>query len=169
MANGFQSTVRIDQTTGIVGDIVLEGATDGDPAILNSTSAANNVIGRGFRRIANNDLEVSADVAAGAVFAGILANSKRYATSGTSAGGTLAPTLILPNNSEVDLITFTAGILVELSTVATIGQNVFFATATGILAAATGTTLASHELIDGAKVVRNNISGTARLAIIALR
>ena len=169
MANGFQSTVRIDQTTGIVGDIVIEGATDGTPAILQSTDAANNVIGRAFRHVAGSDTDASADVAAGAPFAGILANSKRYATSGTASGGTLAPTLTLPNESEVDLVSFTAGILVELSTVATIGQNVFFATATGILAAATGDTLTDHELIAGGRVVRNNISGTARLAIIALR
>ena len=163
----FQSTVRIDQTTGIVGDIVLEGANDGRPGILASTSAANNVIGRAFRHIANSDLNVTADAAG--VFAGILANSKRYSTSGTAAGGTLAPTLALPNNTEVELVTFTAGILVELSTVATIGQNVFFADATGILAAATGTTLSNHTQIPGATIVRNNISGTGRLAVVQLR
>ena len=164
----FQSTVRINQTTGVVGDIVLDGPLRGQPAILNSTSAANNVIGRAMRHIANNDLEVSADAATGGIFAGILANSKLYATSGTSTGGTLAPTLVLPNNMEVELVTMTSGILVELSTVATIGQNVFFATATGILASATGTTLADHEQIPGAVIVRNNISGTGRLAIVEL-
>ena len=47
----FQSTVRINQTTGIVGDIVLDGPLIGAPAILNSTSAANNVIGRAFRHL----------------------------------------------------------------------------------------------------------------------
>ena len=164
----FQSTVRINQTTGVVGDIVLDGPLRAQPGILNSTSSANNVIGRAFRHVANNDLEVSADVGTGGIFAGILANSKRYATSGTAAGGTLAPTLALPDNLEVELVTMTSGILVELSTVATIGQNVFFATATGILAAATATTLASHEIISGATIVRNNISGSARLAIVEL-
>ena len=104
----FQSTVRIDQTTGIVGDIIIDGPMIGVPAILNSTSAANNVIGRAFRHIDSSDLEVSADAATG-VFAGILANSKVYATSGTAAGGTLAPTLVLPNNSEVELGTCYGG------------------------------------------------------------
>ena len=162
----FQSTVRVNQTTGIVGDIVLDGPLIGQPGILNSTSAANNVIGRAFRHIANNDLQVSADAASGA-FAGILINSKEYATSGTTAGGTLAPTLVLPNNMEVELITFTAGVLVQLSTDAAIGENVFYATATGILAADPGTTLADHVLIPGARVVRNNISA-AGLAIVEL-
>ena len=163
----FQSTVRIDQTSGIVGDIVLEGATDGQPGILASTSEANNVVGRAFRHVANSDSNVTADGAG--IFAGILANSKRYATSGTLTGGTLAPTLVLPNESEVELVTFTAGILVELSTVATIGQNVFYANATGILAAATGDTLSNHTLIQGATIVRNNISGAGRLAVVQIR
>ena len=161
----FQSTVRINQTSGIVGDIVLDGPLIGGPGILNSTSAANNVIGRAFRHLANQDLEVTAD-GAGA-FAGILVNSKHYATSGTTAGGTLAPTLILPNNMEVELVTATAGVLVDLSTDASIGENVFYADATGILAAAAGTTLSNHTLIDGARVVRNNISA-AGLAIVEL-
>lgn len=162
----FQSTIRVDQTTGIVGDIVLEGPVMGQPAILNSTSAANNVIGRAFRNIANNDLTVTADAAG--EFAGILINSKNYATSGTATGGTLAPTLALPNNTEVELVFFAAGILVSLSTDAAIGENVFYADATGILASAPGTTLADHTQITGSRVVRNNISA-AGLAIIELR
>ena len=164
----FQTEVRIDQTTGIVGDIVLDGPLRGQPGILNSTSAANNVIGRAFRHIAGQDLMVSADVATGSVFAGILANSKRYATSGTAAGGTLAPTLMLPNNANVTLVTMTSGILVMLATTANIGDNVFFATATGILSAASGTTLADNEIIPNATIVRNNITGSGRLAIVEL-
>ena len=164
----FQSTVRVDQTSGVVGDVILDGPLWAQPGILNSTSAVNNVIGRAFRHIANQDRQVSSDAASGAVFAGILANSKVYATSGTSAGGTLAPTLVLPNNAEVELVYGTAGILVELSTIANIGDNVFFATDTGILAANAGRTLADHELIPGSSVVRNNTSGTGRLAIISI-
>lgn len=164
---GFQSSVRIDQTTGIVGDVILDGPLWAQPAILNSTSAANNVIGRAFRHIANQDKQVSADAAEGGVFAGILANSKVYATSGPTTG-TLDATLTLPNNTEVELVYGTAGIIVELSTTANIGDNVFFATATGILASATARTLADHELIPGSSVIRNNISGTGRLAIITI-
>lgn len=164
---GFQSSVRIDQTSGIVGDVVLDGPIWSQPGILNSTSAANNVIGRAFRHIVGNDREVSADVAAGGIFAGILANSKVYATSGPVTG-TLDATLTLPNNTEVELVTGTAGIIVELSTTASIGDSVFFATATGILAAASGRILADHELIPGSAVVRNNTSGIGRLAVIQI-
>ncbi len=163
----FQSTVRIDQTTGIVGDIILDGPMRAQPGILSSTSAANNVIGRAFRHISASDTDVSADVAAGAAFAGILANSKVYATSGTTAGGTLAPTLTLPNEFEGEFVTKTSGIVVQLSTNAAIGENVFFATATGILAADPSDTLTDHEQIPNAKVVRQNIP-SAGLAIIEL-
>ena len=162
----FQQNVRINQTTGIVGDIVFDGPLRGQTGILASTSAANNVIGRGFRHVANSDSNVTADAAG--IFAGIAANSKVYASSGTAAAGTLAPTLTLPNNASVELVTMTSGILVELSTIATIGQNVFYANASGILAAASGETLANHTIIPNAAIVRNNISGAARLAIVEL-
>ena len=168
---GFQSQVRIDQTTGVIGDIIIDGPMRAQPGILSSTSAANNVIGRAFRHVANSDTDVSADVAIGRPFAGILANSKVYATSGTPVtgvdSGTLAPTLMLPNETEVELVTKTSGIVVALSTDADIGENVFFATATGILAADPSTTLANHEQIPNAKVVRQNIP-SAGLAIIEL-
>ncbi len=166
---GFQSQVRIDQTTGVVGDIILDGPMRAQPGILSSTSAANNVIGRAFRHIANSDTDVTAD--ASGVFAGILANSKVYATSGTPVtgmdSGTLAPTLLVPDQTEVELVTKTSGIVVQLSTDASIGENVFYADATGILAAAAGTTLANHTQIPNATVVRQNIP-SAGLAIIQL-
>ena len=166
---GFQSQVRINQTTGIVGDIIIDGPMRAQPGILSSTSAANNVIGRAFRNIAGSDTDVTADAAG--VFAGILANSKVYATSGTPVtgvdSGTLAPTLLLPNETEGEFVTKTSGIVVVLSTDAAIGDNVFYADATGILAADTGTTLASHTLIPNATVVRQNIPA-AGLAIIQL-
>ena len=76
----FQSTVRIDQTTGIVGDIILDGPQRGQPAILRSTSAANNVIGRGFTLVSGTDNVVTAG--GSGTFMGILAHSKHYASDG---------------------------------------------------------------------------------------
>jgi len=161
----FQSTVNAVQAEGIVGDIVIDGPQRGQPGILSSTSAANNVVGRAFRHVSGSDTDVTADAAGN--FAGILANSKTYATSGTTAGGTLAPTLTLPNETIGELVTMTSGILVDISTDADIGDNVFYADATGILAADAGTTLAGHTQIVGAKIVRNNIP-SAGLAIVEL-
>lgn len=76
MVATFQQTVRIDQTTGIVGEIIFSGPQRAQTGILSSTSAANNVIGRAFRHIAGNDTDVTADAAG--VFAGILVNPKVY-------------------------------------------------------------------------------------------
>lgn len=163
----FQSSVRIDQTTGVVGDIIIDGPMRGVPAILSSTLAANNVIGRAFRHVADDDMKVTADDATNMNFAGILANSKVYANDGTLTGGTLAPTLTLANDVQVELVTMTSGIVVSLSTSADIGDNVFYADATGILAASDQDTLTDHTIIPRARVVRRNISA-AGLAIIEL-
>lgn len=160
----FQNTVRRDQATGIVGDLVIGGPVRGQPGILASSDATNNVVGRALRHLAGEDLKVSADVATGA-FAGILANSKIYALLGNTSG-TLEPDLTLPNETMVQLITMTSGILVSLSTAAAIGHNVFYATATGVLAAAAGNTLADHVMIPRAKIVRCNT--TPGLAIVEL-
>lgn len=159
----FQSTVSLDQANGVIGDIVIDGPQRGQPGILSSTSAANNVIGRAFRHVAGSDTDVTAD-GAGA-FAGILANSKVYATSGTTSG-TLEPTLALPNETIGELVTMTSGIIVTLSTDAAIGENVYYANATGILAAGTSAP-ANHTQIPGARVVRRN-TPSAGLAIIEL-
>ena len=162
----FQGSIRIDQTTGIVGDIIIDGPQRGTPAILRSNSPLNNVIGRAFRYLSNSDTNVSADTSR-TVFAGILANSKVYATNGTASGGTLAPTLVLPNETEAELVTMTSGIVVEFSTSANIGDNVFWANDTGIIAADSGDTLENHTIIPRARVVRRNISSSG-LGIIEL-
>ena len=174
MSANFQSTVRIDQATGVVGEIILDGPKRAAPAILNSTSAANNVIGRAFRHVAGNDLEVSADVAAGAVFAGILVNPKHYATSGPSSG-TLDPTLVLPDNTNVEVLSMGI-IIVDLSQDApttprrNIGDNVWFQTTTGILVGvnATTTTVTGYEQVPNATIIRNNVDSDPGLAIIQL-
>ena len=100
-----------------------------------------------------------------------MANSKTYATSGTTAG-TLAPTLALPNGTNVELITMASGILVMVSNATgtfQIGANVYFAVATGILALGTSTP-ASHEQIPNARLVRRVITGATggTLAVIEL-
>lgn len=163
---GFQSQVRLTQTTGIVGEI-LEGAPrSGYPAILNSTSAANNVIGRGFSKVAGNDDEVAAGEGDTLPFAGILVNPKVYSTSGASTGA-LDPTITLLNNEVVEILE-KGIIVVDFSTAATIGQNVFYHNTTGVIAAATGTTLADHTQIPDANVIRRSIP-SAGLGIIRIR
>lgn len=162
----LQTSVRVDQTTGIVGEIIYSGPHRAIPGILNTTDATLNVIGRAFTHVAANDLQVAAGGTG--VFAGILIAPKEMTTSGTSAGGTLAATLTMPNNTNVELLRM-GYVVVSLSTDAAIGDDVCYVDATGALfavdpGAAAG---AGNTKIPNANVAYNNISG-AGLAIIEL-
>ncbi len=163
MVATFQSTVNIDQVTGIVGEIIFSGPHRANTGILSSTAASNNVIGRAFRHIAGNDSDVTADAAG--VFAGILANPKVYSTAGPTTGA-LDPTLSLPNETQVELLTMGI-IIVQLSTAGNIGDNVYYADATGILAAGT-VAPANHTQVPNALVTNRNVDASPGLAIITL-
>lgn len=162
---------------GVVGELYLEGPLRGQPGILNSTTPANNVIGRAFTIVddATASFDTAADpqpleVGAGGstVFAGILANPKVYSNVGTVADGTLASTLTLPNGRIVELVQETAGLIVTLPEAFAIGDLVWYNTTTGILArTAPGTaTLAGHLRVPNGVVVRFE-SAAAGLAVIA--
>ena len=162
---GFQSTVRTRQAAGIVGELAFDGPQRAEPNTINSVDAANNVIGRAFTALAAIDGFVEAG-GTGA-FAGILVNPLVYATSGT-LDGALAPTLVLPNNTEAEFLKM-GTILVELTTAAAIGDDVHFIQATGeLLAVAAGTAPAvGNSVVPSAKVVRQNTDG-AGLAYIQI-
>jgi hypothetical protein len=163
----FPSSIAMDIAAGNVGELAFTGPLIAQPAILNSADAANNVVGRAFTHKATEG-----EVQAGGVgvFAGILANPKTYASRGTTAGGTLAPTLTLANGETAELVQGTAGIFVTVPANCNVGDQVIFATATGVLATqAAGTAPgAGNALIPGATVVRYERTGGAGLAVIAL-
>jgi len=164
---GFQSTVRNDQAGGIIGELAYSGPLRASTAILNSTDADNNVVGRAFS-FASGGLESYAGAdEASSTFAGILANPKTYALQGTDAG-TLTPTLILPNNTQAEFVSM-GEIWVNLGAAADVGALVEFEMATGILAPVeaevigTGsiatTTLTISAMTSGAFRVGSLISG----------
>ena len=161
----FQSTVRDDQTTGIVGEIIFDGPTRAKPLNVNSSGATPNTIGKAFTYITGQDQEAAAGSAGGGAFAGILANPKVYASAGT-ASGTLEPTLDLPDNTNAEFLTM-GTMIVELTVVGTgaIGEGIFYVDATGALGS--GTAAAGQTQITNAKIDRRNISGPG-LAIITL-
>lgn len=160
----FQTSVRLDQTSGIVGEYAFDGPTRAFRYLLSSTSAANNVFGRAFTIV--SETTVTAD-GGGTLFAGILVNPKQSATSGTTSG-TLEPTLTLRNNESGDLCTM-GQIFVNLLNAANIGDSVAFNNTTGELTAfAPGAIIAAPQIqIPGATVVRCDTSA-AGLAIIQL-
>lgn len=162
----FQSTVRQFPTDGIVGDFALDGPIRSKSIILKSSDATQNVIGRAVTYVAAQDDQA---IAGGTgAFAGILTNSKLYASLGTTAGGPLAATLTLPNDLPVQATTLATGIYVTLSTTANIGDGVAYHNTTGVLAAAPANVPpATHTLIVGSSVIRRNITAPG-LAIIEL-
>lgn len=170
----FQTTVLSALASGVVGEIAFEGPLNAAPGILQSGSAANNVIGRAFTYVSNSaqdgDTHAKLVQAGGAgPLCGILANPKEYVSNGTAAGGTLAATMTLRNGEVGSFAQHTPGIYVLLTTAGNVGDQVAYATADGQLqavapgAAAPGGT----ALIPGAVVVREPI-GAAGMAIIAL-
>lgn len=129
----FQSTIGFNLGTGVPGDKWGNQPSAGESYILNSASAANNIIGstiftKGYAGNANKQ----GFAAAGGTnaFAGLLVNSKAYASYGTSAGGPLAPTLTLANNVQAE-ISNQGSWVVTLPAAAAIGDVVIYDTTTG--------------------------------------
>ena len=161
----FQSTVRQDQTTGIVGEVLFDGPTRAKPINVNSSGATPNTIGKAFTYVTGQDEEAAAGSAGGGAFAGILVNPKVYASQGT-VSGSLEPTLDLPDNTNAELLTM-GSIVVNLTVVGTgaIGEGIFYVDATGELGS--GTAAAGQTQLTNAKIDRRNVSGPG-LAIITL-
>lgn len=172
----FQSTVFNNIGFGVVGEIFLNGPLRAQPGRLDSSDAALNVIGRAFtiKDDATASFETAADpqpldVQAGGTgrFAGILGIPKVYALSGT-AGDTLASSLTLPNNTMVELIQETAGMIVTLAAACAIGDWVYFTNATGVITTAApgiDNAPANSTRVPGGRVTRYE-SAAAGLAVI---
>jgi hypothetical protein len=102
---GFQSTVNINYAFGVVGELIFDGPQRADSLIMNS-SGTPNVIGYAFTKSATTNIAVvgGAITPGATAFAGILCNPKVYASRGTS-GQPLAPSLVLPDNSQGEFVT----------------------------------------------------------------
>ena len=161
----FQSNVRQFMTSGVVGEVVLDGAVRSRGVILNSVNEANNVVGRALTYSNANADGVRVEAGGTGVFAGILTHSKQYAALGTQAGGALAPTLTIPNNSQVEATYFATGVYVELTCnqnqVISIGDKVAFNQTNGVLIAFPANQAApvGHTEIVGARVIEQNVVG----------
>lgn len=137
----FQSTVYNQMGMGVVGEVAYEGPSRAQPYTLVSDDAAYNVFGRLFT-------VVSAGVAkAGGTgpLAGILINPKESASRGTSAGGSLAPTLTLANY-EIGSLTRMNEVFVAVPAAASIGDQVTYDTTNGVIATRTPTITFTGEI-----------------------
>lgn len=130
--SAFQSTVNSTLAFGVPGELLLSGPFRGAPYNINSGSAAYNIVGAtAFTTSDGLSAAAGGTIGNGTVFAGILANPKVYATSGTTAG-TLAPTLTLPNNFNAEFVTM-GYLCVTLPAACAVGDRVLYDTTTGAL------------------------------------
>lgn len=135
---GFQSTVNIYNAAGVPGDLAFSGPMRAAAYNLYSAGVANTV-GYVFTLVTggnpdpslNSPLAGTAKVGGTGSFAGILVNSKEYASFGTSAGPLVA-TMALPDYSIGTLLTM-GYIWAILPGPATVGDLVTFDPLTGAL------------------------------------
>lgn len=174
MVASFQSNVNIWSAAGVPGDLAFDGPIRSAPHNLYSAGVPN-IVGYAFTKTtsANPDPTAAAanagtaQVGGTGAFAGILVNSKEYASYGT-VGGPLNPTLALPDYSIGELMTM-GFIWVNLPGPAETGYLVEYDPATGALnaipatASFTGsistTTLTVSAVAAGSLAVGSLISG----------
>lgn len=126
----FQQTVGVTQGFSVVGEIYADSPVRCQTYTIDSTDPANNVFGRVFTKTAAT--QGYAEAGGTGVFAGFLVNPKNSASFGTVAGGTLAPTLTLPNESIAQILSM-GTIVVSLPDVANVGDYVYYDLLTGEL------------------------------------
>jgi len=163
-AQAFQSTIGVALGLGVIGEFYLDagGSSRVQPGVLKGT-AANLVVGRWFTIDAADGTFVPGGAAG--IPGGILMAPKSYSTSGTAAGGALAPTLTLLAGTVGEFCTDTPGIIVAMPGAAAIGAAVKYNDTTGVISA--GTAGAGETAIANARVVRfSNLA--AGLAVVSL-
>lgn len=128
----FQSTINYAQAFGVVGELIKDGPQRATSRVLNSSGTAQ-TIGYGFTvNAATGVAQVGGTIGAGRIFGGILVHPKEYASYGTAAGGPLAPTLVLPDNAQGELLEM-GQIVVYSTTACNEGDQVCYHQTTGAI------------------------------------
>jgi hypothetical protein len=127
----FQSAIAAALGFGMVGEILLDGPTRAKPAVLKGATAANIAVGRYFTLDASDGLYAPGGTG---LDGGILSNPKALQAIGTTAGGPLAPTLVVPAGTVGELLDM-GQLVVSLTNACAIGDLVEYAQADGTLAA----------------------------------
>lgn len=126
----MQSTVKLNQGFGVIGELAFDGPNRTITAALDSVDAADNVVGRAFTYTSPAEDNI-VEAGGTGVFAGILGLPKTYASRGTDAGGTLAPTLTLANGEQGEFVRM--GEMIVSLPVSNVGDPVTYNTTTGLL------------------------------------
>lgn len=160
----FQSTVSLAQGLGVAGEYYADDPKRAQSYILRTTDHPEyNIFGRAFTVVSEGVVTAGGT----GVFAGILADPKQHALQGTTLGGSLAPSLQLPNETQADICSM-GTMIVTLPAAAAIGDLVVYNTTTGALSTvAPGAALPVGTLFAQAAVSYFTVSA-AGLAVITL-
>lgn len=164
---GFQSTIYPVQGLGVPGDPWASTPRRAQSYILQSVSADYNIVGQTMFCNVTQGIALAGGDEKTRGFAGLLVNSKAYASYGTSGGGPLAPTMTLANNVQAELATM-GTYIVYLPGAANIGDPVIYDQTTGAISTVSlGTSLPTGKSWGFAFVDYFTVGG-AGLAVITL-
>jgi hypothetical protein len=162
----FQLSVFINQGSGVPGEQYSDGPWRAQSYQIDSASSANNIIGTTVCSIASEGVCQAGNAAGAFVIAGLLVDPKNIASFG--AGGIpLAPTLTVPNFTQVECATM-GSYWVTLPGAANIGDWLTYNETTGALGSvAPGTSLPGGTQWANGVVDYFTVSG-AGLAVVTL-
>jgi hypothetical protein len=130
----FQSTIPYDFAYGVPGDLRFDGPLRVSTGLINSASAAYNIVGATYFTTNQSAGTVQAgNPASGTVVGyGILCNPKAYASFGNSTNGPLGPTMTLANFVQAEFINM-GFVVVTVPGASNIGDIVEYNNTTGAL------------------------------------
>lgn len=163
---GFQSAVQINQGAGVPGEQYSDGSWRAQSFILESALSSYNVIGATMCSVTSQGIAAAGNSGGVAAFAGLLVDPKNIALFGVG-GSPLAPTLVVPNETQVECATM-GSYWVTLPGAAAIGDWVIYDNTTGAISTVTpGTSLPGGKSWGNAIVDSLTVSG-AGLAVITM-
>lgn len=156
----FQSAVAADIGFGLVGTPFLAGPYRAEPGTIVHATAANIVIGRWFTQAADGTWRPGG---AGAV-QGLFVNPQAMASLGTSGGGSLAPTLVVPTNT-IGEFAYMGQFVVSCTNAVALGAAAWYDTTTGAIGS--GAPGAGQAAIPNGRFIRQ-ANAAAGLAVLEL-
>lgn len=163
---GFQSSVFINQGSGVPGEQYSDGPWRAQSYQINSASAANNIIGTTVCSISSEGVCQAGNAGGAFIIAGLLVDPKNIALFGTG-GIPLAPTLTVPNFTQVECATM-GSYWVTLPAAANIGDWLVYDETTGAISTvAPGTSLPGGKQWANGVVDYFTVSG-AGLGVVTL-
>ena len=138
----FQTAIQNNIPFGLPGELCDDGPTRAGTHFMYSSGIPNIVGATAYTLTAGANIEANGvyqadswtQVTAGGtgIWAGILCNPHVYVNRGTTAGGTFAPTMTLPDGMEAEFLVEGA-MWVTITTTAAVGDILVYSTTTGAL------------------------------------